>query len=85
MPAGADPSNIAVDMMDNAKGVAHMPTATTITEDSCSKLVQNHPHDFTKKAKNVGPTQYRVYDVVDGQQRLTANASLPWAVAASQW
>jgi len=25
-----------------------MPTATT-TEDSGSKLVQNHPHDFTKK------------------------------------
>jgi transposase len=29
------------------KRVAHMPTATT-TEDSHSKLIQNHPHDFTK-------------------------------------
>ena len=26
--------NIAVDMMDNAKGVAHMPTATTTKEDT---------------------------------------------------
>jgi len=26
-----------------------MPTAATTKEDSCSKLVQNHPHDFTKK------------------------------------
>jgi hypothetical protein len=26
-----------------------MPTAKTTTEDSRSKLVQNHPHDFTKK------------------------------------
>src|SRR6266496_1811746 len=24
-----------------------MPTATTTTEDSCLKLAQNHPHDFT--------------------------------------
>ena len=40
--------NIAVDMMDNAKGVAHMPTATTTKEDSDSKSGQNHPHDFTK-------------------------------------
>src|SRR3979409_196708 len=31
------------------KRVAHMPTATTTKEDSRSKLVQNHPHDFTKK------------------------------------
>ncbi len=31
------------------KRVAHMPTATTTTEDSCSKLGQNHPHDFTKR------------------------------------
>ena len=31
------------------KRVAHMPTATTTTEDSRSKLVQNHPHDFTKE------------------------------------
>ncbi|MGC1953736.1 MAG: hypothetical protein WA970_14460, partial [Gammaproteobacteria bacterium] len=31
------------------KRVAHMPTATTTKEDSHSKLVQNHPHDFTKK------------------------------------
>jgi hypothetical protein len=30
------------------KRVAHMPTATTTKEDSHSKLVQNHPHDFTK-------------------------------------
>jgi hypothetical protein len=42
-------SNIAVDMMDNAKGVAHMPTATTTKEDSDSKSGQNHPHDFTKR------------------------------------
>ena len=28
-----------------------MPTATTTKEDSRSKLVQNHPHDFTKKQK----------------------------------
>src|SRR4030088_2296374 len=33
------------------KRVAHMPTATTTKEDSRSKLVQNHPHDFTKKQK----------------------------------
>jgi hypothetical protein len=31
-----------------------MPTATTTTEDSRSKLVQNHPHDFTMKQKKVG-------------------------------
>src|SRR5260370_9141783 len=31
------------------KRVAHMPTATTTKEDSRSKLVQNHPHDSTKK------------------------------------
>src|SRR3979411_882595 len=31
------------------KRVAHMPTATTTKEDSRSKLVQNRPHDFTKK------------------------------------
>jgi hypothetical protein len=31
-----------------------MPTATTTKEDSRSKLVQNHPHDFTKKQK-IGP------------------------------
>jgi hypothetical protein len=43
--------NIAVDMMDNAKGVAHMPTATTTKEDSDSKSGQNHPHDFTKNSK----------------------------------
>jgi hypothetical protein len=44
-------SNIAVDMMDNAKGVApHAhPTATTTKEDSDSKSGQNHPHDFTKR------------------------------------
>jgi hypothetical protein len=27
-----------------------MPTATTTTEDSRSKLIQNYPHDFTKRA-----------------------------------
>jgi hypothetical protein len=26
-----------------------MPTATTAKEDSRSKIVQNHPHDFTKR------------------------------------
>jgi hypothetical protein len=26
-----------------------MPTAATTTEDSRSKLAQNHPHDFTMK------------------------------------
>ncbi len=26
-----------------------MPTATTTTEDSHSKLAENHPHDFTMK------------------------------------
>jgi hypothetical protein len=31
------------------KRVAHMPTAAT-TEDSRSKLAQNHPHDFSMKA-----------------------------------
>jgi hypothetical protein len=31
-----------------------MPTAKTTTEDSRSKLVQNHPHDFTKKRKKEG-------------------------------
>src|ERR1700722_16904591 len=31
------------------KRVAHMPTAATTTEDSRSKLAQNHPHDFTMK------------------------------------
>src|SRR4030081_2639529 len=31
------------------KRVAHMPTARTTKEDSRSKLVQDHPHDFTKK------------------------------------
>jgi DNA polymerase III epsilon subunit-like protein len=31
-----------------------MPTATTTKEDSCSKLVQNHPHDFTKKPVKIG-------------------------------
>src|SRR3981081_2978851 len=36
------------------KRVAHMPTATTTKEDSRSKLVQNHPHDFTKKLFGVG-------------------------------
>jgi hypothetical protein len=35
------------------KRVAHMPTATTTKEDSRSKLVQNHPHDFTKKQKRI--------------------------------
>src|ERR1019366_10566884 len=33
------------------KRVAHMPTATTTTEDSRSNLVHNHPHDFTMKQK----------------------------------
>src|SRR5262245_46395699 len=33
------------------KRVAHMPTATATTEDSRSKLIQNHPHDFTKSEK----------------------------------
>src|SRR5271165_4176623 len=32
--------------------VAHMPTATTTAEDSRSKLLQNHPHDFTMSEKN---------------------------------
>jgi hypothetical protein len=36
------------------KRVAHMPTATTTTEDSRSNLVQNHPHDFTMKRKRKG-------------------------------
>ena len=31
------------------KRVAHMPTATTAEEDSSSKMVQNYPHDFTKR------------------------------------
>jgi hypothetical protein len=31
------------------KRVAHMPTATTTTEDSRSKLVKNRPLDFTMK------------------------------------
>src|SRR4030088_2797412 len=35
------------------KRVAHMPTATTTKEDSRSKLVQNHPHDFTKKLNSI--------------------------------
>jgi hypothetical protein len=35
--------SIAVDMMDNAKGVAHIPTATTTTDDRNSKSTQNHP------------------------------------------
>jgi hypothetical protein len=26
-----------------------MPTATTAKEDSSSKMVQNYPHDFTKR------------------------------------
>jgi hypothetical protein len=26
-----------------------MPTATTATQDSRSKMGQNHPHDFTKR------------------------------------
>ena len=30
-------------MMDNAKGVAHIPTATTTTDDRNSKSTQNHP------------------------------------------
>jgi DnaK suppressor protein len=30
-----------------------MPTATTTKEDSHSKLVQNHPHDFTKMQKKI--------------------------------
>jgi hypothetical protein len=29
-----------------------MPTAATTTEDSRSKLAQNHPHDFTMKENN---------------------------------
>ena len=28
-----------------------MPTAATTAEDSCSKLGQNHPHEFTKRQK----------------------------------
>src|SRR6202040_331156 len=35
------------------KRVAHMPTAATTTEDSRSKLAQNHPHDFTMKDVNI--------------------------------
>jgi hypothetical protein len=31
------------------KRVAHMRTATTATQDSRSKMGQNHPHDFTKR------------------------------------
>jgi hypothetical protein len=31
------------------KRVAHMPTATAAKEDSSSKMVQNYPHDFTKR------------------------------------
>jgi hypothetical protein len=34
------------------KRVAHTPTATT-TEDSLSKLIQNHPHDFTKSLNKI--------------------------------
>src|SRR3979490_1715085 len=41
------------------KRVAHMPTATTTKEDSRSKLVQNHPHDFTKKQFNEGRCRQR--------------------------
>src|SRR5262245_56732386 len=37
------------------KRVAHMPTATATTEDSRSKLIQNHPHDFTKSEKKEDP------------------------------
>src|SRR6266536_6471453 len=31
-----------------------MPTATTTTEDSCLKLAQNHPHDFTMSPNQIG-------------------------------
>src|SRR3977135_457004 len=41
------------------KRVAHMPTATTTKEDSRSKLVQNHPHDFTKKPNFEGDNRQR--------------------------
>src|SRR5262245_51248566 len=41
------------------KRVAHMPTATATTEDSRSKLIQNHPHDFTK-TDDFKPTSARV-------------------------
>ena len=37
------------------KRVAHMPTATT-TEDSHSKLIQNHPHEFTKSPNSYSAT-----------------------------
>jgi hypothetical protein len=30
-----------------------MPTATTATQDSRSKMGQNHPHDFTKRHKRL--------------------------------
>jgi hypothetical protein len=39
-----------------------MPTATTAEEDSSSKMVQNYPHDFTKRHNYVSallPTLYR--------------------------
>jgi hypothetical protein len=32
-----------------------MPTATTAEEDSSSKMVQNYPHDFTKRLKTLRP------------------------------
>jgi hypothetical protein len=42
--------NIAVDMMDNAKGVAHMPTATTTKEDSDSKSGTKSPTRLHEEA-----------------------------------
>src|SRR5262245_55896417 len=40
------------------KRVAHMPTATAAKEDSSSKMVQNHPHDFTKRQLDFGRYRY---------------------------
>src|SRR3979490_2844350 len=42
------------------KRVAHMPTPATTKKDSRSKLVQNHPHDFTKKPKYMRMTDTKV-------------------------
>src|SRR4030081_60313 len=53
------------------KRVAHMPTATTTKEDSRLKLVQNHPHDFTKKHFLQGHASTRAY---------TASCSKPLCV-----
>jgi hypothetical protein len=39
-------------MMDNASALPTCPTAKTTAEDSRSKLVQNHPHDFTMSDKD---------------------------------